>query len=207
MSVYGFVYLIENSMNDKLYIGQSINPNVRRKAHFAFSKKCGNSALKSAMRKYGRENFDFVLLETCSSQEELNEREIYWIYELNAVSPNGYNLTHGGDSYVPSEETRRKMSAWQKGKKILTEEHKKKISLAGKGKSKSAAARITMSLHSPYRDRAECVNGHPLEGDNLLIHTRKDGRTYRKCRTCALVAGRKSYHKRKAEHLAEHADG
>jgi hypothetical protein len=43
------------------------------------------------MRKYGRENFSFQILEECS-EDKLAEREIYWINKLNTYK-NGYNET------------------------------------------------------------------------------------------------------------------
>jgi transposase len=54
-----------------------------------------------AMRKYGRENFSFQILEECP-EEQLAEREIYWIEKLNTYKE-GYNETRGGD--LPSEKS------------------------------------------------------------------------------------------------------
>ena len=51
------------------------------------------------MRKYGRENFSFQIIEECPP-EKLQEREIYWIKELNTYHA-GYNETLGGDMPGP----------------------------------------------------------------------------------------------------------
>lgn len=40
--------------------------------------------------------------------------------------------------------------------------------------------------------KTHCLLGHPLEGDNLMVRVRKDGRLYRNCRTCHRVATRLS---------------
>ena len=48
-----------------------------------------------AIRKHGLENFDFIILEECLT-EQLNEREVYWIAYFNSYK-NGYNATEGGD--------------------------------------------------------------------------------------------------------------
>ena len=49
-------------------------------------------------KKHGVENFSREILEWCKSKEELNQREIYWIAELNSQDPNiGYNITAGGE--------------------------------------------------------------------------------------------------------------
>ena len=45
--------------------------------------------LYRAFRKYGIENFSFEILEYCK-EEELKEKEIYWINKLNAIEL-GYN--------------------------------------------------------------------------------------------------------------------
>jgi hypothetical protein len=53
--------------------------------------------LKQAYKKYGIENFKKIILETCSSNEELNLREAYWINSTNAINdPDSYNLVNGG---------------------------------------------------------------------------------------------------------------
>lgn len=50
------------------------------------------------MRKYGIENFDFTIVEECKD-EEMSEREIFWIKALDTYISNGkgYNMTHGGE--------------------------------------------------------------------------------------------------------------
>ena len=47
------------------------------------------------MHKYGVEHFFFSVIEE-TSIDKLDEREIFWIAELNSISPNGYNLSLGG---------------------------------------------------------------------------------------------------------------
>lgn len=51
------------------------------------------------MRKYGVDNFIFEILEdNISSEQELNEREKYYIQKYNSTShENGYNIAIGGD--------------------------------------------------------------------------------------------------------------
>lgn len=51
------------------------------------------------MRKYGRENFTFSILEECQ-EEDLKKREIYWIAKLDSYHT-GYNETYGGDLLSP----------------------------------------------------------------------------------------------------------
>lgn len=48
------------------------------------------------MNKYGLENFSFEIVEQVDN-DLLNEREIYWINFFQSKTPNGYNLTDGGE--------------------------------------------------------------------------------------------------------------
>jgi hypothetical protein len=78
----------------------------------------------NALNKYGFENFDLIIVERCSSQEELNERETYWIAYYNSTDKQyGYNIDSGG----------------QKGKstKSLSEEHRQALLNANLGCHKS----------------------------------------------------------------------
>jgi len=48
------------------------------------------------MRECGGNNFTIEIIEYCENQEQLNEREKFWIRVLNSTVPNGYNLSPGG---------------------------------------------------------------------------------------------------------------
>jgi predicted GIY-YIG superfamily endonuclease len=65
------IYKIENLINGKKYIGQSVNPNYRFSQH-----KFGDSAISKAIKKYGESNFSFEILEWT---EDYNERERFYI--------------------------------------------------------------------------------------------------------------------------------
>lgn len=97
------IYKIENKVNGKVHIGQSINIRKRFIEHRyrAFDDKDEKTYglyLYSAIRKYGTRNFSFSIIEECAP-EMLNEREIYWIsfYKSNQKEY-GYNLSDGGGS-------------------------------------------------------------------------------------------------------------
>lgn len=55
-----------------------------------------NRVFHRASQKYGEENFEWAILEECEDNE-LNEREIYWIAYYDTYN-NGYNATKGGDN-------------------------------------------------------------------------------------------------------------
>lgn len=93
------IYKIENKVNGKVYIGQSIDIKTRWKCHINYLNNGthNNKHLQSAWNKYGKENFSFNIIEECDV-EDLNEREIYWIDKYDSyINKNGYNLTLGGD--------------------------------------------------------------------------------------------------------------
>ena len=88
------IYKIQNLINGKIYIGQSIHIKARFNAHKSEARNGNTRPLYNAIRKYGVENFSFEIIEECS-KEKLNEREIYWIKKYDSFH-NGYNLTPGG---------------------------------------------------------------------------------------------------------------
>lgn len=98
MSITG-IYKIENQINHKIYIGQSVNILERWRSHRSsykdISDKNYDSHLYRSMRKYGIENFEFSIIEECLPSE-LNDKERYWISYYDSFF-NGYNLTLGGD--------------------------------------------------------------------------------------------------------------
>lgn len=105
-----WIYKITNVENEKIYIGQSIRPiNQRFKRHI-------NDALNHvkdthfcrAVCKYGKDSFKIEEIDTAVSQEELNEKEQYWIKFYDSVN-NGYNETDaiykcGGNTYKSKTE-------------------------------------------------------------------------------------------------------
>lgn len=115
------IYKIENKVNGKLYIGQTINPiKIRFKKHLA-QVNCKNqcSALYSAIKKYGKENFEISEV-VCGdfTDEELNDLEVFFIKHYNSLSPNGYNLQTGGNMFKITEEVKKKISNKLMGREI-----------------------------------------------------------------------------------------
>ena len=139
---FGYIYITTNLINGKKYIGQHAFPTFDKKY------KGSGTSLKKAFEKYGKENFSVEVIEWCYSQEELNEREVYWLKEYNAIeSKEFYNLTLGNGQFIRgtklSEETKRKISASNKGQK-RTELTRKRISNALKGREFSEETLIKM---------------------------------------------------------------
>lgn len=127
------IYKITNKINNKCYIGQSLNIEKRFRTH----KSCkDNAPLYNAFRKYGLDNFTFEVIEECL-KEELDKKEIYYIdLYKSANTKYGYNRSLGGEKgcQLISKKTRNKLSRQRKGKlnpmygKKMSDESKKKQS-------------------------------------------------------------------------------
>lgn len=95
------IYKFTNKINNKAYIGQSVNIEHRRQQHIssAYYSKSNtyNTVFHQAIRKYGSENFNFEILTICKI-EELDILEKYYIQRENSMVPNGYNMTSGGEN-------------------------------------------------------------------------------------------------------------
>lgn len=114
------IYLIQCGY--KKYVGQARNIKQRWGVHISKlnCNKHPNCYLQNAWNKYGEESFKFSILEYCLSGD-LNNREIFWIEKLNTFNdnnPNGMNLVQGGNSKLPSKETKQKIGTFGFGKKM-----------------------------------------------------------------------------------------
>ena len=93
-----YIYLIENVLNNKKYVGKtmfSIEKRWKEHQQDYLKHRCEKRPLYNAMCKYGIENFRISQLEEVNP-EIAEEREIYWIKYYNTYE-NGYNATLGGD--------------------------------------------------------------------------------------------------------------
>lgn len=91
------IYLITNLLDNKLYVGQSIDLHTRLTNHCKAAlgiSTIAHQTVHDAMAKDGLENFAFRVLEKCP-KEELNDKEKKWI-NVYASDKYGYNKTAGG---------------------------------------------------------------------------------------------------------------
>jgi group I intron endonuclease len=109
------IYKIENKINGKCYIGQTIEPSKRWSKHKYGMRRVKQGkkskdiqAIHYALAKYGVKNFTFKIIEEVDTQEEANNRETYWVSYYNSLK-NGYNCTKGGMNAPKTEEWKRKV--------------------------------------------------------------------------------------------------
>ena len=152
------IYCFENIKDGKKYIGKSIDLRKRILDHINSLRRNSDECayLQNAWNKHREENFKIYIIEVCSI-EEVSEKEIFYIQEFGSKTPNGYNLTNGGDGTSGytwneekrnaiknvgnhfygkkhSEETKKKMAESQRGSKnhnygkIISDEIKNKMS-------------------------------------------------------------------------------
>lgn len=98
MTRYGRIYIIKNTVSDKVYVGQTkVSLKLRFQNHLSAARNGKDYIIGKAIRKYGEDKFYIELLEECTV-EELNEREKYWIAFFNSTDNRfGYNISIGGN--------------------------------------------------------------------------------------------------------------
>ena len=93
------IYLHRNKINNKVYIGQT-----RQKPEYRWGKDgkgYKGQFFYKAILKYGWDNFEHIILYTCSDQEECNQKEIYYINKYNSTDLKyGYNIEKGGNTTI-----------------------------------------------------------------------------------------------------------
>ena len=133
------------SPSKKVYIGIT-----KRKPQYRWNKGraySSNIRFTNAIKKYGWDNFQHIILYSNISENEAKEKEIELIAKYNATNPQyGYNITLGGESgngYKPTEDVKRRISQTERGRtspmkgKRHTDETKAKISYSLKHTAKT----------------------------------------------------------------------
>lgn len=145
---YGDVYVITCTVNGKQYVGMTARGVALRWSEHVNCAGKQPWALSRSMGKHGVANFTVRVIDTASSLEELNAKEIHWINLLATRAPSGYNVTEGGLGGTPgmklTPEHRAKISASQKGKR-LSPEHVAQIKARNTGRRHTPEALAKMS--------------------------------------------------------------
>jgi group I intron endonuclease len=147
--------MIRNIQNLKIYIGSSKNTQLRWKDHRSRLRRGShsNDHLQAAWDCYGEEAFEFIVIQECLEEELLFQEKLFIERMRSADKQFGYNICEDPTRNTPSEETRKKIGAWHKGKTISqrqregaskthkgvpkSQEHKDKIAQGRLGKRHS----------------------------------------------------------------------
>lgn len=114
------IYKATNKINGKIYIGQTVMTLEKRRNQHERAykyKNTKNNVFARAINKYGKENFEWEVIDTGISIEDLNNKESYWISYYNSTTNSGlgYNMRANGDNKFLSEEIKQKIGMAQIG--------------------------------------------------------------------------------------------
>lgn len=159
---YGFIYMTKNNITGKLYIGKhkrTMNPEDIDDSWYLGSGR----ALREAIIRYGRENFERKIIYECQSQSELDYMERVFIGYYNAVEDDQfYNLIDGRNwDTVFTEEVKQKMRKPHKEMSPESKSHMKRT-FSQETRDKIAAAakkNLTGYVHS-QQSRENMSKGH-----------------------------------------------
>ncbi len=102
----GIIYLIRNTINNKVYIGQTRRTFIKRYSPVNWWNRVESPYFLHAINKYTPEKIEIEILESNKTDKELNKLEKFYINYYKSDDENyGYNLTKGGDSPKKSEES------------------------------------------------------------------------------------------------------
>lgn len=141
---YGYIYKITCNINKRCYVGQ------HRKQCFdeKYWGSGNNKDFKEDIKKYGKENFTREILAWCYNQEELNEKEMFFIEKENALTKNGgYNLWINKPQKEWSPETIKKFNKnFYKAVRSKEYREKQRQLSTGRKHSKKTREKISNSL-------------------------------------------------------------
>lgn len=212
------IYMIQNKVNGKRYIGQSVDIEKRWREHKSELNRGYhiNKHLQNSWNKYKEDNFEFTVIWECD-ESQLNTMEVDYITKLKTYDPKvGYNKTYGGEGGRHTEETKKKLSESLKGRtspnkgKTFSEEHKRKISENNKGKTHSEETKRKLSdinrgktIPEETREKISENNSRYWEGKTRSEETRNKISESLKGRTLSEEAKMKMSESRKGHIVSE----
>lgn len=159
-----FVYVATHRETLRHYVGKALDTRRRWNEHVTKTARRG-TAFGNAIRKYGRDAFDWLIVEAVESEQEAYELEAWWIgYLRSHVKGFGFNLTTAArGSHTLAESTKAKLRAANLGKKASSET-RQRMSAAGRGKKKGPRDAATVATLAE-KAKARCAAGLlPMKG-------------------------------------------
>ena len=191
MSLYDTfgIYGIVNKANGNIYVGKTGNNfGDRRDCHFA-ALRGGygvNQHLQRALGKYGEDQFEFVVLQECTTEDDLNDLERLYI-EKSRSDGTCYNIANGGEGGLLgrhlSDETKRKIGEKNRANmtgRTASDQTRRKMSAS----QKARFAGMTQSERIEYGKRMlQIASGYTWSDDakrrfSEVQSTRPNGATY-----------------------------
>ena len=216
---FGIIYKATNIVNQKVYIGQTVKKlNIRKSQHKYDAKNGSRLYFHLALLKYGFDNFNWEILESCFDINECNEKEknIICLYK-STEREKGYNIDFGGNSTTRSDETKEKIRLGKQnvsletreklrianiGKK-LSDETKEKIRLANIGKKISETTRQKLKENNSKYWKNKKLSQETLlkrsEKKNVKIICNESGQVFKSIKEAQQTLG--------ISHISEHLKG
>lgn len=205
------IYLIRNIINGLIYIGKSINLYKRKSQYNSICNgnmpsKLYNKRFINHLFKFGKNNFEFIVLEILPYDDEiLANREYYWInYYKSYDKLIGYNLAiDSSTKSIVSEETRQKISTrlkkeWKSG---IRNNHGSKLKKSWQYRDRNQQSQLFSKSLTKYKYIVKFPNGDECEmsyqqlkknqlhgviatfhKNKINVHTKKDGTTIKRIR-------------------------
>ncbi len=177
------VYVIEHISSGRVYVGKANSVERRWTGHLSNARRGKAGYFNNAIRKYGEKDFRIITILRFHSEEAAYAAEVQWIEMLQAsVRGKGFNLDNGGrggqkrsaqtiakmseSAKRMSAETRARMSAAHKGKKLSpaqiallrgrkrSQDAVDKTAASNRGKKRSPEQRARMSAAAKCRRAA-----------------------------------------------------
>lgn len=160
------IYLLTNTINNKVYIGQTWN-NLDSRFGYNGEGYKNSTILYSAIQRHGANNFKYSILATAETQEDANKIEHQYIEQYDSKNQEkGYNIKDGGSVGKHSEETINKISETMKNKEWSPEalENKKTAGKAWKGKKRGPHTDEWKENNSIMMKEYHATHEHPMLG-------------------------------------------
>lgn len=186
MSKISGIYML-TFPSGKKYVGQSWD--IEKRWYLYSRSRTQSPKLKNALDKYDFDDVKLEILEEINdSQEEMDERESYWILEHKCIE-SGYNLMTGGRGGKHSEESKIKMGLANKGiRRSPSTEFKKGQKLSKEVKAKQGAAISAAKKGKPLSDSHKEALRKPK---NLTESQKENNRNRYKGKTWKLINGKR----------------
>lgn len=157
-----YIYVVENLLNGKVYVGKSNNVRRRWLGHVRDAQGTSKTHFHQAIRKHGAESFVVHIVEEDEDEKYvINVLEPEWITYLRSMKIDLYNMTPGGDDPPVHRGPNPILSTILKGKKKppRSRAHCEAISRSKKGIKYSEERRRQLSEAMKRSDKV----GHPID--------------------------------------------